>query len=229
MRPAVVTFAEEIVRALPIKDPVVEIGARRVEGETHPDAIRRLFADCEYIGCDLEAGLGVDRVEDVHELSFADESVGTILCLDTLEHVADPLRAVKEMYRVLKPDGVVALSSVMFFPIHAYPWDYWRFTPEGFEKLLEPFATRLVLHQGYEYLPETVLGVGLKGSERKLVPDLFPETNRVARRWGEHLRVDLGPIRMSLRALWRLTLAETWKAVPRKARARARGGRPSPS
>ena len=35
--------------------------------------------------------------------------------------------------------GVCVLSSVMFFPVHGYPHDYWRFTPEGMRLLLEPF------------------------------------------------------------------------------------------
>ena len=65
-----------------------------------------------------------------------------MICLETLEHVADPIRAVEEMHRVLRPGGVLAISSLMFFPIHAHPWDYWRFTPEGFERLLEPFESR---------------------------------------------------------------------------------------
>src|SRR3546814_16126200 len=65
----------------------------------------------------IQEGLGVDRIEDVHALTFDDDSVGTIICLETLEHVADPLRAVQEMHRVLRPGGVLAISSLMFFPI----------------------------------------------------------------------------------------------------------------
>ena len=66
---------------------------------------------------------------------------------------------------VLEPGGVLAISSLMFFPIHAHPWDYWRFTPEAFELLLAPFESRLVIAQGASILPEGIFGVGVKGPD----------------------------------------------------------------
>ena len=63
--------------------------------------LRPLFGAREHIGCDIQEGPGVDRIEDIHALTFDDDSIGTIICLETLEHVADPLRAVQEMHRVL--------------------------------------------------------------------------------------------------------------------------------
>ncbi|MFQ5937729.1 MAG: hypothetical protein ACE5LB_15100, partial [Acidiferrobacterales bacterium] len=51
------------------------------------------------------------------------------------EHVQSPFVAVQEAGRVLKPGGVALLASVMNFPIHSFPSDYWRFTHEGVRKL----------------------------------------------------------------------------------------------
>lgn len=216
MRTIVRTFAEEAAAVLPIKGPVVEIGSRPAEGQATTANVRALFAGHEYLGCDVQAGEGVDRIEDVHHLTFDDDSVGTVVSLDTLEHVADPLRALQEIHRVLRPGGVAVISSVMFFPIHAHPWDFWRFTPEGFAQLLAPFETSLVLAHGYEPLPESVFGVGVKGAMTDLGPALFPRTSSACEHWGEGLAVDLGPIRMSTRELWRLTLRETGAALRRK-------------
>ena len=80
----------------------------------------------------MRDGPGVDRVEDLRALSFADGEIGTALCLDTLEHCEDPIAAGRELSRVVSPDGgTVIVSSVMLMPIHGYPSDYWRFTPAG--------------------------------------------------------------------------------------------------
>lgn len=223
MRPSVRQFAEEVAR-LPLPEPIVQIGARPAEGQEEIADLSGLFAGREYLGCDLQPGPQVDRLEDVHGLSFADESVGTVVAFDTLEHVADPHTAMREIHRVLRPGGVVAISSVMFFVIHAHPWDYWRFTPEGFALLLEPFEQRLVLSQGDAWLPVNVFGVGIKGPEPELSEALLPETAAACREWGRGQPVALGPMRMTLGGLWRLTLGETARALRRAASSAGRRG-----
>ena len=220
MRPAVLEFARDVADTLPIVGPLVEIGARAAEGQEAEADLRPVFGASEHIGCDIQEGPGVDRIEDVHHLSFADASVGTVICLETLEHVADPIRAVQEMHRVLRPGGVLAISSLMFFPIHAHPWDYWRFTPEGFEQLLTPFESRFVVAQGWSLMPEGVFGVAVKGPA-ELGRKQLPRTSAIADEWGAHQRVDLGPMRMTVRDLWRLTLRYTREAAVSRVRRRA--------
>jgi hypothetical protein len=110
---------------------------------------------------------------------------------------------------VLEPGGVTIVTSHMFMPIHAHPWDYWRFTPEAFELLLEPFETSLVMANGWSLMPDTVIGVGVKGPFADLNPELFPATSERIRRWGEHLPIDLGPIRLSARQAWRFAFEAT--------------------
>ena len=223
MRPAVLEFVRDVVDRLPIRTPVVELGARAATGQEGLAAeLRAIVGADEHIGCDIQPGAGVDRIEDVHALTFADDSIGTVFCLDTLEHVRDPLRALVEMHRVLVPGGVVAISSVMFFPIHEHPWDFWRFTPEGFNELLSPFGSRLVLAQGHSLLPETVLGVGVKhpappGLE-VLSSDLLPRSRHIASTWAQGRSVDFGPIRLTVRDLWKHTLRESAAAFTRRMR-----------
>ncbi len=212
MRWAVQEFVDDVAENLPIVEPVVEMGARVAAGQEHLATTRSRFPGVEYIGCDIQPGPGVDRIEDIHNLGFADESVGTILSLETLEHVADPIRAVQELHRVLRPGGICAISSLMFFPIHEHPWDYWRFTPEAFELLLVPFESRLVVAQGWELMPEGVFGIGVKGPF-DLSRELLPRTSRIADEWGKGTRVDFGPIRLTLRQLWKLTAQHTGHAV----------------
>lgn len=222
-------FAEEVATRFELPEPIVQVGARPAEGQEDIADLRTLFAGRDYLGVDLQPGPGVDRIEDVHALSFADASVGTVVAFDTLEHVADPLTALREIHRVLVPGGVVAISSVMFFVIHAHPWDYWRFTPEGFGLLLEPFEQQLVLAQGDPLLPQNVFGVGIKGPSPQLSEASLPDTVAACRDWGAGQPVHLGPMRMTLPGLWRLTLRETAKAARRAVGPRDPGRRSSPS
>ncbi len=216
MRPSVRVFVEDAAENLPIADPVVEIGARPSAGQEQEANLRGLFAGHEYVGVDYREGPNVDRVEDIHALSFADESVGTVICVETLEHVADPLRGVREIHRVLRPGGVAILTSVMFMPIHERPSDYWRFTPEGFALLLEPFETSLAFAYGFELLPEGVHGVGIKGPFEGLTRERFPRIDAECKRWGAEYPVDLGPIRMKIPQLWRFTFRNTMDAARRR-------------
>jgi SAM-dependent methyltransferase len=146
-----------------LPEPVADFGSLQVEGRENID-MRPLFPGKWFIGSDFRAGAGVDVVGDLEQLGLADESLGTVLCLDTLEHVEDPRAAMSEMYRVLAPGGILIMTSVFDFPIHSFPNDYWRFTPEGFRSLLKPFPTCFAGSYGLRpESPRTVVGIGLKG------------------------------------------------------------------
>ena len=126
----------------------------------------------------MREGTGVDKILDLHNIDLPSESVGTVLCLDTLEHVEYPRKALDEIQRILKPDGIAVISSVMCFPIHDYPFDYWRFTPEAFRSILKPFRESFVGFAGDEGFPHTVVGIGFKGADPQLA-----ELNRKYKHW----------------------------------------------
>lgn len=158
-------FIEDTARRLPWAGPVYEFGAYRVEGQEAIADMRAFFPDVEYVGCDMRLGPGVDRVMNLHNLDLPDEVAGTVLCLETLEHVEFARRAVEEMHRVLAPGGFCILTSCMNEPVHDYPHDYWRFTPQGFASLLRVFPSQHVSWVGNERFPHSVFGIGHKGPD----------------------------------------------------------------
>lgn len=206
--------------------PIVEFGSLQVE-PGQPNDLRSLFRSETFIGTDMRPGPGVDRIEDLRSLSFADGEIGTALCLDTLEHCEDPLTACRELHRVLRDDGVCVISSVMFFPVHGYPQDYWRFTPEGFRVLLAPFDEMWSTGIGHPELPTQVLGVGTKG-RRVGLSDVRLRTIGEAQEWWDRSegRVSFDIVQVPLRQLATTLARQLPRALSQRASARLRRRRP---
>lgn len=163
MRKNIKEFVQICAETLSIEDPIFEFGSFQVPTQIGFADLRPLFPNAKYIGADMRDGPGVDMVLDLHDIALPSNTVGTVLLLDTLEHVEYPRQAIKEIYRILKPDGIIIISSVMNFPIHDHPFDYWRYTPEGFKSLLGSFSKSVIEFAGDSTLPHTVVGIGFKG------------------------------------------------------------------
>ncbi len=163
MRVLIKDFIELAANTLNLKGPIYEFGSYQVEEQGDFGNLRPYFPKKEFVGCDMREGPGVDKILNLHKIDLPSNSVGTVLIMDTLEHVEYPHKALDEIYRILKPDGIVIMSSVMNFPIHDYPYDYWRFTPEAFRSLLKKFQISYADYAGDKDFPHTVIGIGSKG------------------------------------------------------------------
>jgi SAM-dependent methyltransferase len=216
----------DLVERMELREPVVEFGSMQVE-DGQPNDLRPLFAGRRFVGTDMREGPGVDRTEDLRALRFADEEVGTALCLDTLEHCADPMAACRELHRVVSGEGgVCIISSVMLIGIHAYPSDYWRFTPEGFRVLLERFDDVDVAAWGDPEAPFFVFGVGSKGRKLDLRLAELPSLSEMQREYERaEGQVKIGPFRYPLRELGAVLRDELPRAVRERAIARVAGRR----
>jgi SAM-dependent methyltransferase len=167
MRESIKQFVGIVAGTLPVAEPIYEFGSLQVPGQEGFADLRPLFAGKEYVGFDMQEGPGVDRIMNLHHIDLPSETAGTVLMLDTLEHVEFVRKATEEVHRILKPDGILVISSIMNFPIHDYPYDYWRFTPEAFKSLLKNFDSCIVDYAGDEKFPHTIIGVGFKGKSPK--------------------------------------------------------------
>jgi hypothetical protein len=188
MRQKIKDFVGICAEHLKLQGPVYECGSLQVPGQEGFADLRPYFPGKEYVGLDMRHGPGVDKIVDLHLLGYrlAGRPVGTMLCMDTLEHVRDPWLAMREMASVMQPGGVLIISSHMLAPIHDFPSDYWRFTPSCFEMMLaECFESSWATWAGRESFPHTVVGIGFKGP--LYTPPAFVAAIRRWKRWQDLL------------------------------------------
>lgn len=90
---------------------------------------------------DIDPNSGCTHIGDIclHNVFLADETYDFVVCTEVLEHTRQPFGAVDEIWRVLKPGGLVFVSTPFNFRIHGPLPDCWRFTEHGLRVLLERF------------------------------------------------------------------------------------------
>tara|TARA_Y100000310_G_C20648814_1_gene798227 strand:+ start:1009 stop:1680 length:672 start_codon:yes stop_codon:yes gene_type:complete len=104
------------------------------------DQYGELFPNRTTLDIEAREGVQVDIVADAHDLSqIEDGSFEVILCTEVLEHLHTPAQAISEFHRVLRPGGLLILSTRFIFPIHDAPGDYYRYTKYGLQHLLQAF------------------------------------------------------------------------------------------
>jgi SAM-dependent methyltransferase len=91
------------------------------------------------INTDVRIGPGVDYGVDAHSLPFPDGTFDLVIAQAVLEHVADPDQCVREIHRVLRPDGIVFAETPFMQQVHLGRYDFTRFTHLGHRRLFRNF------------------------------------------------------------------------------------------
>ena len=92
-----------------------------------------------FIESDVYFGNRVNLVADGHELPLKAGSVDVVICQAVLQHVADPVRCVGEMWRVLKSGGLVYGEVPFMQQVHGGAYDFCRFSRSGCRRLFRNF------------------------------------------------------------------------------------------
>ena len=123
------------------KPSVLELGTYRSNPEIstlHKEWVPHAFI---YHGTDIFMGQDVDFIADVHKLSEVAgvETYDIIISCSSFEHFKYPQVAAFEVSKVLSPNGLVFVQTHQSYPLHAYPYDFFRFSTEA---LSACFGTR---------------------------------------------------------------------------------------
>lgn len=93
---------------------------------------------------------GADMPLDMEDMrQIADNSLGSILCSEVIEHVRHPERAIAEAFRTLRPGGTLIITTPYNIVIHNTSADGGfhgrNFTPQGLELILREAGFEIVL------------------------------------------------------------------------------------
>ncbi|MEM4545134.1 MAG: methyltransferase domain-containing protein [Nitrososphaerota archaeon] len=92
---------------------------------------------------DIDPNSGATYIADICRTNsniIPDNTFDMIVCTEVLEHTLNPFDAVKELYRIVKRDGLVFVSTPFDFRIHGPLPDCWRFTEYGLRALFKQFT-----------------------------------------------------------------------------------------
>lgn len=125
-----------------MQGPILEIGSKRYGGPPTFFDYRTLFSPgVQYIGVDREPGEGVDAVIDMTADITAIRkrlngvSFNSLICLSVMEHVKDIFSFARNLEMFMNHGAMMVISVPFVWEVHAFPADFWRFTPGALEFL----------------------------------------------------------------------------------------------
>lgn len=97
-----------------------------------------LFPEAKYLKADITPETSPDLlITDGGQVEESDESFEVVLSTQVLEHVYDPQSYLREVYRLLKPQGKFLLALPCLYEDHKCPNDYQRWMRQGLERDLK--------------------------------------------------------------------------------------------
>ncbi|MBX7143284.1 MAG: methyltransferase domain-containing protein [Oligoflexia bacterium] len=135
-------WIQEKAKRIPAGSKVLDVGAG-----TCP--YRHLFAHCEYKTHDFKQYEGeklggtkdyghIDYVSDIVSIPVPDATFDAVICTEVFEHIPDPIGALREISRILKPGGTLLLTAPLGSGLHQLPFHFYGgYTPQWYRHFCE--------------------------------------------------------------------------------------------
>jgi len=144
MRTEVREYVDRTINGLPPGE-VIDVGSFDVNGHVKDLFVKRGW---KYTGLDMKAGKNVDVVCTLADAPkvLNGKQFDCVSCLETIEHVYDPVAFTADLKKLLKPGGLLILCTPgNGFATHRFPVDCWRLLPDVVTWLLNDLKDVSVL------------------------------------------------------------------------------------
>lgn len=103
---------------------------------------KRQLDDPRYLNLEYSKHDEPDIFGDATRLPFKDDTIDFIYTAAVLEHINNPIRAGREMHRVLKPGGKLLANSAFMQPVHSEGQHFFNHTIYGIDYVFNQFAEK---------------------------------------------------------------------------------------
>jgi ubiquinone/menaquinone biosynthesis C-methylase UbiE len=128
-----VHWLEMALKALPAGNRILDAGAGEQQFRkfcNHLDYVAQDFGQYDGTGDNAALQMGkwdqsqLDIVSDITAIPQPDTSFDAIMCIEVLEHLPDPLAALRELARLLKPGGHLIITAPFCSLTHFAPYHF---------------------------------------------------------------------------------------------------------
>lgn len=127
-------WLERTLASIPPGQRMLDVGAGELQYKpfcAHLDYVSQDFAQYDGQGDDVGLQTGdwdqsqIDIVSDITNIPEPDASFDAIMCIEVLEHLSDPVGALRELTRLLKPGGTLIVTAPVCSLTHFSPYFYY--------------------------------------------------------------------------------------------------------
>ncbi|MBN1182939.1 MAG: class I SAM-dependent methyltransferase [Bacteroidales bacterium] len=127
-------WLEATLKKIPEGSRILDAGAGELVQKRFCEHLNYVSQDfAEYDGTGNNKGLQtktrdntkLDIISDITSIPEPDNSFDAIMCIEVFEHIPDPISAIKEFSRLLKPGGYLILTAPFVSGTHFAPYHFY--------------------------------------------------------------------------------------------------------